>query len=354
MKLRRISLQASKSLKLYTRALSASRVCAKGPAVASKKKKASKPGYGPSKKKDKGSGGNKVKTTVDMAFQTTSLLKATLGCDPISSSFSARPKNLDIEELLKDSLTNSSLCGSCLASSAAITAKLSTLQVFHPCQGFQYFYQFSPVIRNETIDLCQRLDGKASSEMRRCLLTGPAGSGKSVLLLQAQVHALMNDWIVIAVPRGLELVDNTTSYSLDKNSGLYHQHQFTAALLERTKDANLDALGGIKCTRSYSFGQNKTIQLGDDLTRLIGCGIRDPLCSYEVLQALMEQLNQENRPSVLLTLDNFSALSVPSKYFTADLKSIHPHDFALASWFISYLNGSKKLVSAFLLDLSDI
>ena len=59
------------------------------------------------------------------------------------------------------------------------------------------------VIRGITVEMANRLQEEAtsSSQDSRYMLSGPAGSGKSVLMLQTIVQALSAGWIVLYVPK---------------------------------------------------------------------------------------------------------------------------------------------------------
>ena len=90
---------------------------------------------------------------------------------------------------------------------------LRTLEAFRRSQGWGYFSRPACLIREETITMAEQLakidTAKAEQgegNTTRGLIVGPQGSGKSVLLLQAQAIAWMKKWVVISFPNGLLVV----------------------------------------------------------------------------------------------------------------------------------------------------
>ena len=91
---------------------------------------------------------------------------------------------------------------------APIVDGLRALESFKPSQGWGFFRTPSCLIRGVTEELLQGM--KQSQEnptdpetVLRRIIIGARGSGKSVLLLQAQAFALMRGWVVIHIPEGL-------------------------------------------------------------------------------------------------------------------------------------------------------
>lgn len=81
--------------------------------------------------------------------------------------------------------------------------KLRTIESFKISQPWGLFRKPHVLVRKETIQLVQRLEeAVAQKQTLRTVLTGDKIAGKSMLLLQAQSHALLNKWVVINIPEG--------------------------------------------------------------------------------------------------------------------------------------------------------
>jgi len=81
--------------------------------------------------------------------------------------------------------------------------QLRTIEAFKSSQFWPMFRQPSTLIRSETVNLATRMQRAASSkDTLRLVVDGDRITGKSLLLLQTQAHAFLNDWIVIHIPEG--------------------------------------------------------------------------------------------------------------------------------------------------------
>ena len=81
------------------------------------------------------------------------------------------------------------------------------------------------------------------------LLTFPAGRsgcGKSFLLLQFVKHRSSAGWIIIYIPRAVNLVNSTTEYLYDIRTQTYLQTKFAFQTLQRTLTVNSELLGSIQ------------------------------------------------------------------------------------------------------------
>lgn len=81
--------------------------------------------------------------------------------------------------------------------------QLRALEAFKPTQFWGLFRQPHMLVRTETVALIERLNEAATQKQTlRTVLTGGKNSGKSLMLLQAMSHALLNKWVVINIPEG--------------------------------------------------------------------------------------------------------------------------------------------------------
>lgn len=85
---------------------------------------------------------------------------------------------------------------------------LRSIEAFKSGQGWGFFRRPATLIRKETMELTRHIyEHEASSgenTMRRIII-GDRGSGKSVLLLQAQSAAFEAGWVVMHFPEGITL-----------------------------------------------------------------------------------------------------------------------------------------------------
>lgn len=225
---------------------------------------------------------------------------------------------------------------------ATIAKQLAALDVLQPNQGFNFFSQIASVLRPSSIKVADAISNSGSSLARRILITGPAGSGKSFVLLQATALALQKKFVVVSLPRGEELVNSSWPYQLDADSNEWRQNEYVSSLLGRINSANANVLQLQNLSRELNFDRHM-ISSKASLSKLLDIGVQDSAVAHEVLLAFLDEMDIEGRPPMLLTLDNISITSIPSKYRNPDFDAIHPHDLAIVKLFNSYLNGSKSL-----------
>lgn len=87
-----------------------------------------------------------------------------------------------------------------------VVSKLDTLGMLNEKQGFQYMRSPATMIRPNAGLIARQLLADDVSHLgtkdRRVVVTGKGGSGKSFMLLQIAAMALMQNYVVVAVPRG--------------------------------------------------------------------------------------------------------------------------------------------------------
>ena len=100
--------------------------------------------------------------------------------------------------------------GEVLAIPERVSNQLASLGMFNQHQGFQYMRRPVCVMRHNTGLVARELFAQDVSALgtrdRRVIVTGKGGNGKSFILLQMATLALMQDYVVIAVPRGASIV----------------------------------------------------------------------------------------------------------------------------------------------------
>ncbi|KAG5440780.1 hypothetical protein PCK2_000216 [Pneumocystis canis] len=161
-----------------------------------------------------------------------------------------------------------------------------------------------------------------------------------------QCWAFQKGWIVLAIPRGLDIVNNTTSFFYHKKTNLWRQPEYTSFLLDGFAKANFDILSKIFLSREYHIGTH-IISKSTSLSEFLEIGVLDSLISHDILEIFLKELSLGNCPPVLLTFDNISATCTPSLYMSNEYKAIHPYDLALIRLFFTYLNGNLFFVQSF-------
>jgi Mitochondrial ribosomal death-associated protein 3 len=90
-----------------------------------------------------------------------------------------------------------------------VVGRLASLGMFNEKQGFHLMRQPVSVIRNNSGLVARELFAQdirhLGTDKRRVLVTGKGGSGKSFILLQMAAMALMQKYVVVAVPRGISV-----------------------------------------------------------------------------------------------------------------------------------------------------
>lgn len=126
----------------------------------------------------------------------------------VLSNTSALPVR-DMQELTMENMSRPDIIGKVLGFNQPLLDPLRAAEAFKRTQNWKWFHRPGTLIRQETVDLAdmiRKVNQKAggTDQTFRAILSGERGTGKSLVLLQAQAMALMNQWVVISVPEGLE------------------------------------------------------------------------------------------------------------------------------------------------------
>jgi small subunit ribosomal protein S29 len=117
--------------------------------------------------------------------------------------------SVDLPELTAADSTLEAAVGRVFAFGARDIDRLRELDGFRRSQDWKFFHRPSTVLRKESLRLgemlawIQQQEEHPQTKCERLILTGPKGSGKSVLLLQAMALALQREWVVINIPNGI-------------------------------------------------------------------------------------------------------------------------------------------------------
>lgn len=199
------------------------------------------------------------------------------------------------------------------------------------------------VIRNVTVQTAELLDeakGKSSLDTR-VVLSGRAGCGKSFLMLQLVEHCVMNDWIVIYIPRAVKLVDSTTPYEYDLRTQTYLQPAFSFQTLRRLQAANHTKLSALTTQKKHVF-EKREVPLGTNLTDLIGVAMKEPSLAALILETVMSELSTQTKSPVLFAVDDFQALYCQTAYRDPHFVPIRPYHLSVPRMIMDYASGKRS------------
>lgn len=247
-----------------------------------------------------------------------------------------------LADMSAENFTDASLQGQMAGFPGELVDNLRAIEAFKPSQGWGFFRRPAALIRKETVEFANLINS-SSKETTRRLLVGERGSGKSVLMLQAQAMAFLKGWVVINIPEAQELTSATTAYAPvpRTNPVQYTQRQYTATLLASIAKANASVLKDL--TLSLTHKLSKPIQSNLTLLRLAETGAEDAEMSWEIFTALWAELTAPGRPPIFMSLDGLSHVCRFSEYLAPSMHHIHAHDLTLVSHFMSCLSGTMAL-----------
>lgn len=324
---------------LATRRFSTASVCraakpAKGKAPP---KKASKQSFAKKNKNKDAAGGP----------TTTSAFAAKIGSSKATTKLNDAAPKIPLPMLSPQACTAEQV-GTMFETPSSVVTQLQSLDVLQRQGGYQYFSQLASVLRGPSVELANIMAQDGSSKDRRILLDGPAGSGKTIATTQAITLALQQKWIVITIPHAESLVDSTYPYAKDETRQSWRQDVYMSELLHRVAEANKAVLQLQNTSKSFNFDRHQVPQKST-LHKLLEIGAQDPVIAHDVFDAFMAEVNMDGRPKVLLTLDNFSIATMPTRYRDPSYEVVHPFDLEIIKNFVAYLNGTKVLTNGVVL-----
>ncbi|KAM0332399.1 hypothetical protein ACHAQA_002679 [Verticillium albo-atrum] len=230
--------------------------------------------------------------------------------------------------------------------------QLRALESFKITQCWGLFRKPHMLVRKETVQMMERLKEAATEKQTlRTVLTGERISGKSLLLMQAMSHALLNNWVVIHIPEGesssQDLTNAHTEYSpVAKTSPVeFTQPVYCFSLLQTILKANREVLSQFKASKNYSHLQLLHLPEDPNLADLISAA-KEPDYAWPVLKALWYELTAvPGRPPVLLGLDGLSHIMKISDYRDPAFNLVHSHDLSLVRLFTDALAGKTPFAN---------
>ncbi|KAG8874602.1 37S ribosomal protein S23 mitochondrial [Tulasnella sp. 331] len=230
--------------------------------------------------------------------------------------------------------------------------KASPNQIFGLPKNLEQEFLHAPkpfsIVRRSTLDLLGQLDGLSASDgsSQRLVLTGPAGCGKSVLLLQAANYCALNEWIVYYAPRAVEWVNASTEFSFDYRSRVFHQYNLAASALSRISQASRGKLREIQLSKDVPLPGGKAgavLKKGTPLEALVTVGTKDPALAPQTLVLLFEALGEQTQYPVLIAVDDIQALYNTSHYRDPQFKLLNSYHLSMPRLILEYASGQRKL-----------
>jgi small subunit ribosomal protein S29 len=199
------------------------------------------------------------------------------------------------------------------------------------------------VIRDVTLTAIEMLEhaSKKSSADTRIIFTGSTGSGKSFLLLQAVEYAVANNWVVLYIPRGVNLVNSTTPHSYDLRTQTYLQPVFAYQTLQRMLTVNAKAFETLKTQSELTFEKRSAVPVGTSLKDLVNVGLKDQSLATIVLEALLAELGNQQTHPVLLAVDEVQAIFGKTAYRDPHFAPIQTQHLSMPRLLLEYLGGKK-------------
>ncbi|KAK4165772.1 mitochondrial ribosomal death-associated protein 3-domain-containing protein [Cladorrhinum sp. PSN259] len=250
-----------------------------------------------------------------------------------------------VKELVPGSLQDSQNVGKIVSLPESVQDQLRTTETFQPSQTWKLFRTPSVLVRKETVELVNKMESAVGAKKTlRMVVAGDKVAGKSLLLLQAQAHAYLNNWIVIHVPDAQELTTACTEYAPipDTKPVQYMQQNYVLKLLHAIKKANEKVLAKITTVSSHpELPQN--IPVNSPLLALINAA-KEAEGAWSVFQALWQELtaHEANRPPILFTLDGLAHIMKISDYRSPAYELIHSHDLSFVRTFVEALQGNAN------------
>lgn len=229
---------------------------------------------------------------------------------------------------------------------------LSAFKAFGLPQGLERELANQPkprsLVRKQTLELLDKLDA-ASKAMKgeSIVLDGRGGSGKSMLLAQSIAYALDDGWVVVSVPRAINLINSSTLYTYNAQHQAYLQPEATTQLLEAILKVNGAAAKQIKSAEAVEVDGSK-IDAGTPLETLLKRGMDDSssaAAKQTLLEAVFKTLSSQSERPVLVAVDDAQALFRTSLYKDPDFINLESFELGIPRALLSLLISPSSAIS---------
>ncbi|GAC98853.1 hypothetical protein PHSY_006448 [Pseudozyma hubeiensis SY62] len=204
------------------------------------------------------------------------------------------------------------------------------------------------LVRKQTLDLLDKLDAASKAKKGTSIvLDGSRGSGKSMLLAQSIAYALDDGWVVISVPRAINLINSSTLYTYSAQHKAYLQPEATTQLLDAVLKVNGAALKQIKTKEAVELDGSK-VDAGTPLETLLKRGVDESSSAatkQTVLEAMFKTLSSQTERPLLVAVDDAQALFRTSLYKDPDFINLESFELGLPRALLSLLTSSSSAIS---------
>ncbi|PSR82737.1 mitochondrial ribosomal protein [Coniella lustricola] len=231
--------------------------------------------------------------------------------------------------------------------------RLRAVEAFKSSQTWEFFHSPHMLVRPETVHICERMgESVKDGSTARIVVSGGKAAGKSMTLLQAQIYAFMEKWVVINIPEAQELTTAATDYAPipDTDPQLWMQSSYALKFMQAILAGNRAVLEKVYTTRSYEDFTNPVAE-GATLVTLIESA-HEVDQAWSVFAAFWHELfivkadsAGTPRPPILFSADGLASFMRTSDYRNQTFEPIHSHDLAIVRNFVDVLSGKTPLPS---------
>uniref|UniRef100_A0A060THR6 Small ribosomal subunit protein mS29 n=1 Tax=Blastobotrys adeninivorans TaxID=409370 RepID=A0A060THR6_BLAAD len=218
-------------------------------------------------------------------------------------------------------------------------AVLRVIGSYRRNQKYELFADRPTLVRESTtVPVANMIKGLKPSKDNRVCVLGPLGVGKSTTLTQAHALAVEQGYIVLHVPRPIELVNGTTDAVYDDSLGHFAQPMYARRWLARIARANREMLSTLPVTMEHKVTAGSKTQ---NLYELITQGRRKG--PAQTLAALVAELEAQTTAPVLFTMDDINVFAdhIYSENRSTSNMPIYHGDLQVPHLFLEFLAGKR-------------
>lgn len=168
-----------------------------------------------------------------------------------------------------------------------------------------------------------------------------------MLLAQSIAYALDDGWVVVSVPRAINLINSSTLYTYNAQHQAYLQPEATTQLLEAILKVNGAAAKQIKSAEAVEVDGSK-IDAGTPLETLLKRGMDDSssaAAKQTLLEAVFKTLSSQSERPVLVAVDDAQALFRTSLYKDPDFINLESFELGIPRALLSLLISPSSAIS---------
>ncbi|KAH8676097.1 mitochondrial ribosomal death-associated protein 3-domain-containing protein [Xylariales sp. PMI_506] len=246
-----------------------------------------------------------------------------------------------LAQMSAENLVDPAAIGQVVALPEDLIDKLRAVEAFRTTQSWPLFRSPHVLIRQETVDFLKSLTDKVKNkETVRTVITGSKESGKSILGLQAQSAAFLNDWIVINIPEGQDLTNAHLDYAPVPDSDQFCHPTYTVKLMQAIYAANKDILAKLHVVLEH-IHLPITVTRNTTLAQLVN-GTKEPDFAWTVFKAFWQELLLPGRPPIMFSVDGLDNMMRVSEYRSPSYELVHSFDLSLLRLFSDALGGKTQ------------